>query len=157
MYEHQLQPEINRDGISLIRLLLEHFQEAKVKFCLRFDRTNERMFVLRMGSYTEEISSWLPLIWPFLSRSVFNRPRSESLCLLSLSVNLTQSWKKNLRGNCVLIVNSTGLKFSYSTLPQSCFFWDYYISKSLTLFTASEIIYVSPLRSNKIPFLAIVL
>ena len=93
------------------------------------------MFVLRMGSYTEEISSWLPLIWPFLSRSVFNRPRSESLSLLSLSVNLTQSWKKNLRGNCVLIVNSTGLKFSYSTLPQSCFFWDYYISKSLTLFT----------------------
>ena len=100
------------------------------------------MFVLRMGSYAEEISSWLPLIWPFLSRSVFNRPRSESLSLLSLSVNLTQSWKKNLRGNCVLIVNSTGLKFSYSTLPQSCFFWDYYISKSLTLFTASEIIYI---------------
>ena len=93
------------------------------------------MFVLRMDSYTEEISSWLPLIWPFLSRSVFNQPRSESPSLLSLSVHLTQSWKKNLRGNCVLIVNSTGLKFSYSTSPQSCSFWDYYISKSLTLFT----------------------
>ena len=52
-----------------------------------------------------------------------------------------------------MIVNTAGLKFSYSTSPQSCLFWDYYISKILTLFSASEIVYVLPLRSNKIPLL----
>ena len=39
--------------------------------------------------------------------------------------------------------------------PLSCLFWDYNTSKSLTLFSASEIVYVLPLRSNIIPFLAI--
>ena len=53
------------------------------------------------------------------------------------------------------LVNSSGLKFSYSTFPQSCFFWDYYISKSLTLFSKSQIVHVLPLRSNKFSFLAI--
>ena len=53
------------------------------------------------------------------------------------------------------LVNSSRLKFSCSTFPQSCFFWDYYISKSLTLFSKSQIVHVLPLRSNKFSFLAI--
>ena len=47
-----------------------------------------------------------------------------------------------MRGICVLIVNTTGLKFSYSTSRKVV---------CLTLFSASEIVYVLPLRSNIIP------
>ena len=72
--------------------IMEHFKEIKVKLLsLRLNRTNARIFALKTGLYTEEISSLLLLFWPSLSRSDVNWPRSESLGLSSILSCLSSS------------------------------------------------------------------
>ena len=128
MYDHQLQPVINWDRISLIRLFIEHFQRAKVKFCL---------------SDSIELMS-VCLFWECLRiQKKFPYKNSYSSFETKLEVKCERYLRFDREHNSIEVF--------FFNFPQSCLFWDYNTSKSLTLFSASEMVYVLPLRSNIIP------